>query len=159
MVDFSRLSKYWYHWAPGMGGPPISVSTDCRDCQILFSTADYSVHLGTEGSWWVVDTVDDRGYRRKGVGQLSNFDLAEKYLIWHWSATVFHKLGSGIFGTDSYRKGFAPEVETSRVDTAYKLRVGQDCAILRSVVQATIFSHFMSKPVNAIEESIRQHAE
>ena len=45
MEDFSRLSANWYQWAPGMGGGNISVSANCDDCAILFSTDDYSVHL------------------------------------------------------------------------------------------------------------------
>ena len=46
---------------PSLGGGNISVSTDCEDCEFLFSSGDYSVHLHNDGSWWVVDTVNAVG--------------------------------------------------------------------------------------------------
>ena len=61
MVDFARLSANWYRWASGIGGGEASISTDCDDCEMLFSTDDYSVHLRNENNWWIIDSVDDRG--------------------------------------------------------------------------------------------------
>lgn len=155
MVDFARLSTHWYQWASGMGGPPISVSRDCPDCQIHFSTADYSVHLRSDGSWWVVDTVNDRGYRRNGAAKLSSFDLAEKYLIWRWAASRFPGLASGQLGANLARKGFAPGVKVSQSKEGHEICSAADCAIL-SVVDATIFSHLISKSVEEIEQMIQE---
>ncbi|BCO38090.1 hypothetical protein [Mycobacterium heckeshornense] len=155
MVDFSRLSTNWRHWAPEIGGGNISVSTDCEDCQIFFSSDDYSVHLRTDGSWWVVDTVNDRGQRRNGAAKLSSFDLTEKYLIWDWATTARSSLASGRLGTELARRGYATGVEVTPANGGYKICLRNDCAIL-SVVNATIFSHLMSKSINEIEQMVRE---
>ncbi|WP_256250524.1 hypothetical protein [Mycobacterium malmoense] len=158
MTDFSRLSANWYRWAPGMGGGNISVSTNCDDCEILFSSGDYSVYLRKDKSWWIVDTVNDRGQRRNGVAKLSNFELAEKYLIWDWATTARTSLASGPLGTDLARQGYAPGVKVSKVESGYKICLNDDCAIL-SVVNATIFSHLMSKTVDEIERMVTKGLE
>lgn len=154
MYDFSRLSANWHRWAPRMGSEKISVSASCDDCTILFSSDDYSVHLRSDGSWWLVDTVNDRGLRRT-VAKLSNFELTEKYLVWDWATTVRSDLASGPMGADLARKGYAPGVEVSKVDGGYRICANNECAML-SVVKATIFSHLMSKPVDEIEAMISQ---
>lgn len=155
MVDFSRLSAHWYQWAPGMGGGNIFVSTDCDDCQILFGSGDYSIRLRKDGSWWIVDTVNDRAQRRNGVAKLSNFDLTEKYLIWDWATTARSSLGTGPLGRDLARRGYAPGVKVSEVNGGYKICSDDDCAVL-SVVNATIFSHLMSKSIAEIEQMVRE---
>lgn len=155
MVDFSRLSANWHRWAPGLGGGNIVVTTDCDDCLICFQTDDYSVHLREDENWWIVDTVNDRGQRRSGEATLSNFDLAEKYLIWDWATTVRSDLASGSLGADLAKQGFAPGIEVSKVDTKYKICSDDDCAIL-SAVNATIFSHLMDKSVVEIEQMVTQ---
>lgn len=153
MVDFSRLSSNWYRWAPRLGGGAISVATDCDDCYALFSSGDYSVHLRNDGSWWVVDTVNDRGQRRNGVAKLSNFDLTEKYLIWDWATTARSSLASGLLGKDLAKRGYAPGVKVSKAEGGYEICSNGDCAIL-SVVNATIFSHLMTKSVAEIEQMV-----
>lgn len=153
MADFSRLSASWQRWAPGMGGGNVSVTTNCEDCLICFRTDDYSVHLRDDGNWWVVDTVNDRGQRRRGVAKLSSFELTQKYLIWDWATAVRSDLASGPLGADLAKQGFAPNVEVSEVDTKYKICSNGDCAIL-SAVNATIFSHLMAKPLDEIEKMI-----
>jgi hypothetical protein len=153
MVDFSRLSANWYRWAPGMGGGDIYVTTDCPDCLISFRTDDYSVHLRKDGEWWIVDTVNDRGQRHNNYAKLSNFDLTEKYLIWDWATTARSDLASGPLGADLARLGYAPDVKVSKVDGGYEICMNADCAIL-SVVNATIFSHLMSKSVEEIEQMV-----
>ncbi|MGV0043412.1 hypothetical protein ACRU43_02275 [Mycobacterium colombiense] len=153
MADFSRLSANWRRWAPGLGGGDIDVTTDCDDCLICFKTDDYSVHLREDENWWIVDTVNDRGQRRSGDAKLSNFDLVERYLIWDWATTVRSDLASGPLGADLAKKGFAPGVEVSKVDTKYKICSNADCAIL-SAVNATIFSHLLDKSVVEIEQMV-----
>ena len=95
------------------------------------------MHLRDDGNWWIVDTVNDRGQRRSGEAKLSNFDLAEKYLIWDWATTVRSDLASGPLGADLATQGFAPDVDVSEVDSRYKICSNDGCAIL-SVVNATI---------------------
>jgi hypothetical protein len=153
MEDFSRLSKHWYRWAPGMGGGQASVSTSCDDCVILFSTDDYSVHLRNEQDQWVVDTVNDRGQRCNGHATLSNFDLTERYLIWDWAITVRSHLASGPLGADLARRGYAAGVQVSEVEGGYEICLDGECAVL-SVVDATIFSHLISKSVDEIERMV-----
>jgi hypothetical protein len=155
MVDFSRLSTNWVEWASRLGLPDVSVSTDCDDCQILFRSRDYSVHLRCEDDWWLVDTVDDRGQRSDADAQLSTFELAEKYLIWRWVILARSSLASGPLGADLYRQGYAPGIEVSEVDGAHiKLCLHGDCAIL-IVGTATIFSHIMLKSLDEIEQIAR----
>ncbi|WP_255309394.1 hypothetical protein [Mycobacterium malmoense] len=150
MEDFSRLSTNWYRWAPGLGGGAPTISTDCPDCVIRFSTDDYSVHLRDEGDWWVVDTVNDRGQRRNAAARFSSFNMAEKYLIWDWATTARADLASGSLGADLARQGYAPGVEVSKTESGYEICLNNECAVL-SVVNATIFSHLMSKSVEELE--------
>ena len=155
MVDFSRLSTNWVEWASRLGLPDVSVAADCDDCQILFRSRDYSVHLRREDDWWLVDTVDDRGQRSDADAQLSTFELAEKYLIWRWVTLARSSLASGPLGADLYRQGYAPGIEASEVDGAHiKLCLHGDCAIL-IVGTATIFSHIMLKSLDEIEQIAR----
>jgi hypothetical protein len=155
MVDFSRLSANWVEWASRLGLSDISVLRDCDDCEILFSSKDYSVHLRNDGTWWVVDTVDDRGQRSNADAKLSKFDLAEKYLIWRWVTLARPRLASGPLGADLYRQGYAPGIEVSQVNDAHiKLCLNNDCAILVAGI-ATIFSHLMSPSVDDIEQIAR----
>ncbi|WP_231633730.1 MULTISPECIES: hypothetical protein [unclassified Mycobacterium] len=136
-----------------MGGGKPTVSTKCDDCTVLFSTDDYSVHLRKEGDWWVADTVNDRGQRRNGAARFSNFNMAEKYLIWDWATTARSDLASGPLGADLARLGYAPDVEVSKTDSGYKICLNNECAVL-SVVNATIFSHLMANSVDQIERLV-----
>lgn len=155
MADFARLSANWYRWAAGIGGGEASVSTDCDDCEILFDTDDYSVHLRHQKSWWVVGSVDDRGRRHSGVAKLSNFCLPEKFRIWHWVTMANANLASGQLGAELYRQGYAPGVEVTQLDAGNVEICSQgDCAIL-VVGSATIFSHIMQKSVEEIEAIAR----
>lgn len=155
MADFARLSENWLEWVGKMGLKKISVSMNCDDCQVLFSSDDYSVHLRNDGTWWVVDVIDDRGQRSNGIARLSTFDLAEKYLIWKWVTLARSSLASGPLGTDLYRRGYAPDVEISRAKGGIEICLGNDRAVL-STVDATVFSHLMSKSVDEIEQIARE---
>lgn len=154
MADFSRLSEHWHRWAPGIGGGKALVSTKCNDCVILFSTDDYLVHLRSERHGWIVDTVNDRGQRSNGTAKLSNFDLTEKYLIWDWATTARSDLTSGPLGADLAKQGYAPGVNVSKVDTGYEICLNDECSAILSIVNATIFSHLMSKSVDEIERLV-----
>lgn len=151
MTDFSRLSRDWIDWASAYSSSGGSVSTDCADCEILFSSSDYSVHLRTEDDWWLVDTVDDRGQRSNGEAKFSTFSLAEKYLIWNWASLADSRLASGSQGFDLYKRGYAEDVKV--VDLAgYRVKVcfNGECAILFTGT-ATIYSHIMKKSAEEIE--------
>ncbi|WP_231975848.1 hypothetical protein [Mycobacterium sp. E2462] len=153
MDDFSRLVANWYKWAPAMGGGMPYVTTECDDCVVAFMTKDYSVHIRFDGTWWAIDTVNDRGQRKVDDAKLSSFALTEKYLIWNWATAARSDLASGPLGAMLARQGFDHNVDVSKVDTEYKICLHEDCAIL-SVVDATIFSHLMAKSIEQLERII-----
>lgn len=151
MTDFSRLSANWARWAPAAGLRDPSSSTECDDCEILFRSQDYSVHLRREDEWWAVDTVDDRGQRTYGDAKFSTFPLTEKYLVWDWITAARPRLASGSLGAELYRKGYAAGIQVTDLDGAHiELRLDDDRAILISGT-ATIFSHVMLMSVDQLE--------
>src|SRR4051794_21882145 len=151
MVDCSRLSSNWSRWAPMSGLRDVSVSTDCDDCEILFKSRDYSVHLRYDGDGWVVDTVNDRGERTDRDAKLSTFPLTEKYLIWDWITAARPRLASGSLGAQLYKEGYAAGIQVADLDGAHiELRMDDDRAILISGT-ATIFSHIMLMSVDELE--------
>ncbi|MCV7035942.1 hypothetical protein BMW24_008955 [Mycobacterium heckeshornense] len=81
--------------------------------------------------------------------------MTEKYLIWDWATTARSSLASGRLGTELARRGYATGVEVTPANGGYKICLRNDCAIL-SVVNATIFSHLMSKSINEIEQMVRE---
>jgi hypothetical protein len=155
MADFSRLSRDWIDWAPAYSSSGGLVSTDCADCEILFSSSDYSVHLRTEDDWWLVDTVNDRGQRSKGEAEFSAFSLAEKYLIWNWASLKNSRLASGPLGFDLYKLGYAEDVNVlDLADYRVKVCFRGECGILFTGT-ATIYSHIMKMSADALEEIAR----
>jgi hypothetical protein len=121
-----------------------------RRLQGSFQTDDYAIHLREQGPHWVIDTVNDRGQRRNCDAKFSNFDLAEKYLLWEWVTVSHSHLASGPLGADLYQRGFAPGVEVSRLDDGrIKVCFNGDCAVLIAG-DATIFSHIMKMSVSEI---------
>lgn len=151
MTDFSRLSANWVRWAPASGLRDVSVSADCADCQILFRSRDYSVHLRYDNDWWVIDTVDDRGQRTDADAKLSTLLLTEKYLIWDWITAARPRLASGSLGAQLYKQGYAAGIQVTDLDGAHiELRHGDDRAILISGT-ATIFSHIMLMSLDELE--------
>jgi hypothetical protein len=155
VVDFARLSAEWHRWARGIGGGAAAVSTECDDCEALFSTDDYSVHLRTENRWWIIDVVDDRGQRRSNVAEFSTFELAEKYLTWDWVTMANSSLASGRLGAELYRQGYAADVNVTELNSG-KVEVcfHDECAIL-VVGTAAIFSHIMKMSLDEIQEIAR----
>jgi hypothetical protein len=156
MTEFSRLSASWIEWSSIAQLADITVSTDCGDCQILFSSRDYSVHLRNDGAWWIIDTVDDRGQRHDDVARLSTFDLAEKYLIWTWASSARGAVGAERLGPRLYSQGFSPAVQVLPIKEGIaEVRSRAGNAILMEP-NATIFSHLMTKSVDEVEQVVRQ---
>jgi hypothetical protein len=156
MVDFSRLSASWVEWSSILQLANITVSTDCDDCQIFFASRDYSVHLRNDATWWIIDTVDDRGQRHNETARLSTFDLTEKYLIWTWASSARGAIGAGRLGPRLYSLGFSPEVEVLPIKEGIaEVRSRAGNAILMEP-NATIFSHLMTKSVDEIEQMVRE---
>lgn len=156
MVDFSRLSANWVEWSNIAQLNNIAVSMDCDDCQVLFASHDYSVHLRNDGAWWIIDTVDDRGQRHNDTAKLSTFDLTEKYLIWTWASSARGVVGAERLGPQLYSLGFSREVEVLPIKEGIaEIRSGAGNAILMEP-NATIFSHLMLKSVDEIEQMVQQ---
>jgi hypothetical protein len=155
MADFSRLTANWHRCGPWMGDGEIIATNNCDDCRILFRTHDYSIHLREEASWWLVDTVNDRGQRNNAVAKFSTFDLTEKYLIWRWSSIARGISAAPRVGPDLYSRGFSPDVTViPMAEGIAELQPPSGKAILLQP-DATIFSHLMLKSVDEIEQLIR----
>ena len=156
MVDFVRLSANWIEWSSIAQLGNIAVSMDCDDCQIIFTSRDFSVHLRNDGTWWIIDTVNDRGQRHNDAAKLSTFDLTEKYLIWTWASSARGAVGAERLGPRLYSLGFSPEIEVLPIKEGIaELRSRAGSAILMEP-NATIFSHLMSKSVEEIQQMVRE---
>jgi hypothetical protein len=157
--DYSYLANAWTYWSALAQLPDASFSTDNNDCEILFASKDYSVHLRRDDTWWAIDTVDDRGQRNNDVARFSNFDLAEKYLTWMWSSAARSAIRAKRLGPQLYSLGIAPSVEAIPIkEGIFELRSAQGRAIL-SEPYATILSHLMSKSLPEIERMVKQGIE
>jgi hypothetical protein len=156
MNDFSRLAASWVEWSNRAGLSNIEVSTECNDCEVEFSSEDYSVHLRHDGAWWIVDSVDDRGQRHNDEAKFSDFELVEKYLIWNWASSARGIIGAPRLGPKLYALGYSEGVEVIPITEGIaELRSGTGKAILVEPY-ATILSHLMSKSVDDIEQAVRQ---
>ncbi|WP_156737715.1 hypothetical protein [Mycobacterium sp. E735] len=153
-ADFSRLTERWYRFAKWLGGDPVSVSTNCADCAILFATADSSLHLRQSGRWWIVDTVDDRGHRRNDTARFSTFDLAEKYLIWDWMSIAYTPIGKPSLWPRLYSRGFNPHVKSIALTNGRVELRSEDGRALLTEPDAKIFSHLMLESLAEIERII-----
>ena len=156
MVNFTRLSENWFEWSNLARLGNVSVSTDCDDCEIAFDSSDYSVHLRNDGTWWIIDTVNDRGQRRNDSAKLSTFELTEKYLIWNWATSARGVVGVPRLGPQLYSLGVSPDAEVKPItEGVAEVRSSGGRAILMEPY-ATIFSHLMAKSVDEIEQMVRE---
>lgn len=157
MVDFTRLKDNWLKWTGLAGMSAVKVSTDAGDSQISFESDDQSFHLRQDGSWWVLDTVDDRGRRYANIATFSDFELAEKYLIWKWASVARSTVRAAQLGARLHALGMAPGVRTSpgKNEGAVELhRLASSALVPRSF--AVIFSHLMSKSVDEVEQMVME---
>ena len=156
MVNFTRLSENWFEWSNVARLGNVSVSTDCDDCEIAFDSSDYSVHLRNDGTWWIIDTVNDRGQRCNDSAKLSTFELTEKYLIWNWATSARGVVGVPRLGPQLYSLGVSPDAEVNPISEGVaEVRSNNGSAILMEPY-ATIFSHLMAKSVDDIEQMVRE---
>jgi hypothetical protein len=156
MVDFSRLSANWVKWSELARLASISVSTDRDDSEIVFRSSDSEVYLRNDGTWWIIDTVNDRGQRHDDTAKLSTFELTEKYLIWNWASSARGVIGAPRLGPRLYALGMSPDVETGPIaEGITEVRSSSGSAILMEPY-ATIFSHLMSKSLDEIEQMVSE---
>lgn len=156
-LSFARLASAWYEWAGMTGVPDISVSTECADCQAVFRSREEAYHLRREGDWWVVGRINDRGRRADNTARFSNFELAEKFLIWRWNSTARTVLGVQALGPELHKRGYSAEVTLAPTDNEWKTEIKSAAgnAILGEPY-STIFSHLILKTVDDIEHMVRQ---
>lgn len=148
---FARLTKNWLCWASLCGFEEIQVPDRFAGNEIRFVSSDYSVHLHADAEWWIVDTIDDRGQLRENVTKFSTYEIAEKFLVWHWASAARNMLRLPSLGRELYSRGIAPNVEAiALAEGIYELRTADGRAVLLEP-EATIFSHLMSKSVSEIE--------
>lgn len=155
---FDRLSQNWIFWSAlaHLGAP--AVTTECDDCEVLFASSEYSVHLrhNDDDGWWSVDTVDDRHQRQNDTARFSEFHLAEKYLVWIWGSTARSVVRAPILGQRLYALGFAPGVAVNEVSAGiYELCSPAGVAVLMEPY-ATIFSHLIDRSHSQIEDMLRE---
>lgn len=155
-VDVSHLKRSWLEWSGLAGFASATVSTNCDDCRIAFTSEDQSYHLRQTDDWWIVDEINDRGRRYNSTVQLTAFDLAAKYLIWDWASIVRTSIGMPSLGARLNARGFAPGIEVIETEREYfvELRAPTGRAIF-PMSKAMIFSHLMSKSVDEIEQVVR----
>jgi hypothetical protein len=154
--DYSYLANDWVYWSALALLVDAYSSTECDDCEILFASKDYSVHLRRDEDWWVIDTVDDRGQRSDDTAKFSNYDLAEKYLVWMWSSAARSNIRANRLGPKIYSLGMAPNVEAIPIkEGIFELRSAQGRAILAEPY-ATILSYLLAKDLLEVEEMVRQ---
>jgi hypothetical protein len=127
---------------------------DCDDCEIMFKSSDSEVHLRNHGTWWIIDTVNDRGQGHDDAAKLSAFELTEKYLIWNWASSARGIIGAQRVGPRLYALGVSPDIEAIPIaEGITEVRSSSGSAILMEPY-ATIFSHLMSKSVDEIEQMV-----
>ncbi len=155
LPDLEHLDQSWRYWSGLQQLSGISVSTECADCVMLFSSNEASVHLRRDGDWWTYDSVDDRGQLHVDEARFTSFALMEKYLIWMWASAARAMLRAPLAGPKLYASGFDPEVEAIPIRTGiYELRSPEGRAVLMEP-WATIFSHLMGTPLDEIERIVR----
>ncbi|BBY03486.1 hypothetical protein [Mycobacterium seoulense] len=155
MTDFSRISASWLEWSHRARMLNPNVSLECDDCEIAFTSGDFSIHLRHDADWWTVDTIDDRGQRRNDTAKLSSLELAEKYLMWIWSSLARGVIGAPPLGPQLYSAGFSPDVTVTPIKAGIAELLSPSGKAILMEPYATIFSHLMSKSVDEIGRMIR----
>lgn len=160
MTDFSRLSANWIKWSTMAGMRGVSVSEECEDCDILFSSDDESIHLRHNATWWAIDSVNDRGHRYNDIALLSTYDLVEKFLIWRWGSLARTAIGAKQLGAELHAQGAMPGVEFVEASRNHYVELrAPDGAAVVSQASATVFSHVMCMSVDQIEKLLTQGIE
>ncbi|MBX9919241.1 MAG: hypothetical protein K2Y33_05330 [Mycolicibacterium frederiksbergense] len=155
MSNFARLAEHWINWTQLSGTTDVSVSEADKDCLIRFKSADGSFFLRREGTWWVIDEVDDHGKRYADTTRFSTFELAEKYLIWTWGSVARSVLRAEQLGVRLNSLGMAPGVSVEPTDREYvvELHAATGVAIL-PLSGATIASHWMTLSIEEVEQML-----
>ncbi len=84
---FSRLSSNWARMVhPRQDLADVTVFGQVRRLSKSCSALGIILYIsGTTATWWVIDTVDDRGATLQWRRHIyRHFQLTEKYLIWDW---------------------------------------------------------------------------
>lgn len=155
MNDFRLLTSTWIEWNE-LCRIPASIVTDCPDCAISFVSDAQALHLRLAEDWWTIDEVDDHRNRYNDTAQLSNFSLAEKYLIWRWGSFMRIMLCLPLADPELFRQGYSPGVGVRETASEWRTELTSPAgSAVLSQTDSTIFSHLISKSVNEIDEMAR----
>ncbi|MFA4083612.1 hypothetical protein [Mycobacteroides salmoniphilum] len=154
MADFSRLSKDWTEWSNWMRMTKVAVVGENGQDLAGFVSDDGSFYLRQDNGWWILDETDDRGHRYADTASFSNFELAEKYLVWRWTRTVTN---APELGPELYARGMNPDVVVRPTDNEWRVELESSAGTARlSEPAATIFSYLMTTPTSEIEQRANQ---
>lgn len=153
MTDFKRLSTDWITWSNWMRMSNVSVPNSTEH-EAYFKSDDDTFCLRKDGEWWVIDRINDRGERHNDIASFSNFDLAEKFLIWRWTRTVTN---APELGPELYARGMNPDIVVRPTDNEWRVELESSTGIARlGEPAATIFSYLMTTPTSEIEQRANQ---
>ncbi|MUM24557.1 hypothetical protein FZI91_23045 [Mycobacterium sp. CBMA271] len=154
MTDFTRLSNDWTAWSNWMRMSNVSFSSEDGHDPVGFISDDGSFYLRQEGNWWVLDEANDRAQRYNNTASFSNFELAEKYLIWRWASNLTR---APELGPELYARGMNPDIVVEPTDSEWRFELqssgGKACL---SEPDATVFSYLMLTPTDQIERRANQ---
>ncbi|MGL5441729.1 MAG: hypothetical protein ACRDDJ_04600, partial [[Mycobacterium] stephanolepidis] len=133
------------------------VATDRDDCDVYFHSDDNSVYLRRKDDWWVIDTVNDRGKRYNDVASFSEFDLAEKFLIWQWASFARSAIGARQLGAELHAQGPMTGVAFTPASRDYfvELHAPTGRAIV-SEASSVVISHVMTMTLSDLHSLVTQ---
>ncbi|MUM24558.1 hypothetical protein FZI91_23055 [Mycobacterium sp. CBMA271] len=153
MTDFTRLSADWTTWSNWMRMSNVSVSVS-NQYEAYFKSDDDTFCLRKSGEWWIIDRINDRGERNNDIGSFSNFELAERFLVWRWTRTVTNALE---IGPELYARGMNPDITVRPTDSEWRVELESNAGKARlGEPSATIFSYVMATPTSQIEQRANQ---
>ena len=153
MANFTRLATDWTTWSQWLRMSNVSVSINSEH-DACFKSDDDTFYLRKNGEWWIIDRINDRGEHHNDIGSFSNFELAEKFLIWRWTRAVTN---APELGPELYARGMNPDVTVNPTDSEWRHELDSSAGKARlGEPSATIFSYLMHTPTAHIEQRANQ---
>lgn len=152
MVDYSRLIQNWTRWSALMGLADVYAAENYEGAQVFFHSNDNALYLRNDGEWWSIDSVNERGKRLNDIAAFSSYSLAEKFLIWRWSAVARSSVGARQLGAELQAQGRMEGVTFTPASRPYFVELSTDEG--RAIVaeaNSVVFSHVMCMSVDDIE--------
>lgn len=91
----------------------------------------------------------------KELAKFSTFELLEKFLVWTWANNIRSALNMQRIGRNLYSLGFNSDVNVAQLrEGIFELTSAVGIGVL-SAVSARIFSHLMARPIDEIDDMVR----